>query len=68
MKYDEVKEWENTFNTVSAVNSRGETYDAFKKRKAEKLLDEVEKKFPGLRNCYSCLLHGYAAFFPGLYW
>ena len=51
MKYDEVKEWEHTFNTVSAVNNRGETYEAFKKRKAEKLLDEVEKKFPGLRDC-----------------
>ena len=51
MRYDEVKEWEHTFNTVSSVNSRGETYDDFKKRKAEKLLDEVEKKFPGLRNC-----------------
>ena len=50
MKYEEVKEWEHTFNTVSAVNSRGETYDEFKKRKAEKLLDEVEKKFPDLRN------------------
>jgi all-trans-retinol 13,14-reductase len=51
MKYEEVKEWEKTFNTASAVNNRGETYDAFKKRKAEKLLDEVEKKFPGLRDC-----------------
>ena len=55
MRYEEVKEWEHTFNTVSSVNSRGETYDAFKKRKTEKLLDEVEKKFPGLRDCiYSC--------------
>ncbi len=51
MHYEEVKEWQHTFNTVSAINHRGETYDAFKKRKAEKLLDEVEKKFPGLRNC-----------------
>ncbi len=51
MKYDDVKEWEQTFNTVDTVNSRGETYEAFKKRKAEKLLDEVEKKFPGLRKC-----------------
>jgi len=51
MKYDEVKAWAHTFNTVSAVNSRGETYDDFKKRKAEKLLDEVGKKFPGLREC-----------------
>jgi all-trans-retinol 13,14-reductase len=51
MKYEDVKEWQQTFNTTLAVNSRGETYDAFKKRKAEKLLDEVEKKFPGLRHC-----------------
>jgi all-trans-retinol 13,14-reductase len=51
MRYDEVKEWEHTFNTADAVNSRGETYDHFKKRKAEKLLDEMEKKFPGLRAC-----------------
>jgi len=51
MRYEEVKEWEHTFNTVSAVNNRGETYEAFKKRKAEKLLDEVEKKFPGIRDC-----------------
>ncbi len=51
MKYDEVKEWAHTFNTTSAVNHRGETYDEFKKRKAEKLLDELEKKFTGLRAC-----------------
>jgi len=51
MRYDEVKEWEHTFNTVSAVNDRGETYEAFKKRKAEILIDEAEKKFPGLNNC-----------------
>ncbi|HMJ46593.1 MAG TPA: NAD(P)/FAD-dependent oxidoreductase [Ferruginibacter sp.] len=50
MRYDEVKEWENTFNTVSVKNDRGEDYDTFKKRKAEILLDCVEEKFPGLRH------------------
>lgn len=50
MKYEEVKEWEGTFNTVSAEAGRGESYDAFKKRKAEKLIDLVEKQFPGLRD------------------
>ncbi|MEO8584432.1 MAG: all-trans-retinol 13,14-reductase, partial [Flavitalea sp.] len=50
MKYDEVKLWENTFNTISAEEDRGESYNEFKKRKAETLLDCVEKKFPGLRN------------------
>ncbi len=51
MKFEEVKDWAHTINTTNVVNDRGESYDAFKKRKAEKLLDEVEKKFPGLRNC-----------------
>ena len=51
MHYDEVKQWEKTFNTVSAAEDRGPEYEAFKKRKAEKLLDCVEEKFPGLRDC-----------------
>ncbi len=51
MKYDEVKQWKNTFNTVSKEEDRGTDYEAFKTRKAEKLLDSVAKKFPGLRNC-----------------
>ena len=50
MRYEEVKQWEDTFNTVSQEEDRGTDYDEFKKRKAEKLLDSVEKKFPGLRN------------------
>jgi all-trans-retinol 13,14-reductase len=50
MRYDEVKAWENTFNTVSAEDNRGEDYETFKKRKAEILLDCVEEKFPGLRD------------------
>jgi all-trans-retinol 13,14-reductase len=51
MKYDEIKKWEYTFNTVSAEEDRGREYEAFKIRKAEKLLDSVEKKFPALRSC-----------------
>ena len=51
MKFDEVRPWAHTFNTVSVKNNRGETYDEFKKRKAERLLDEMEKKFPALRTC-----------------
>jgi all-trans-retinol 13,14-reductase len=49
MRYDEVKQWENSFNTVSAADERGEDYETFKKRKAETLLDCVEEKFPNLR-------------------
>lgn len=51
MKYDEVKQWEQTFNTVAEVEDRGPEYEIFKIRKAEKLLDCVEEKFPGLREC-----------------
>lgn len=51
MRYEEVKQWENTFNTVSTKNDRGNNYDQFKIKKAETLLDKVEEKFPGLRSC-----------------
>jgi all-trans-retinol 13,14-reductase len=49
MRFDEVAQWAGTFNTVSKEEDRGADYDAFKKAKAEKLLDCVEEKFPGLR-------------------
>ncbi len=51
MHYDEVKKWEHTFNTTSKEEDRGEDYEIFKKRKAEKLINEVEKRFPGLKDC-----------------
>jgi len=51
MKFEEVKKWEETFNTVSEKSDRGETYEIFKKEKAEVLLTELEKKFPNIREC-----------------
>jgi len=51
MKYEEVAQWTTSFNTVSVKEDRGNSYEAFKKKKAEKLLDTVEEKFPGIRNC-----------------
>lgn len=50
MKYDEMKAWENTFNTTAEKNDRGESYDEFKSRKAERFLQEIEIKFPGIRD------------------
>jgi all-trans-retinol 13,14-reductase len=50
MRYDEVKKWDKTFNTVSSEEDRGQDYEDFKKQKAEILLDCVEEKFPGLRD------------------
>ena len=49
MKYEEVEQWSPTRNTVSHVEDRGEAYEAFKTRKAEILLDYIERKFPGIR-------------------
>jgi all-trans-retinol 13,14-reductase len=47
MKFDDVKQWAHTFNTVSDEVSRGDDYEQFKKEKAEKLFALVEKRFPG---------------------
>ena len=51
MKYEDVKEWEHTFNTTADEHDRGETYENFKTRKAERFLQEIEIKFPGIRDC-----------------
>lgn len=51
MRYDEVKQWENSFNTVAEKDFRGEEYERFKAEKTEILLNELEKKFPNLREC-----------------
>lgn len=50
MKYDEVKKWAKSFNTVSNEENRGKDYEDFKIQKANKLIDLVQQKFPGLRN------------------
>lgn len=51
MHYDEVAQWEDTFNTVADKNERGESYIEFKKKKTEIFLIELEKKFPNIREC-----------------
>ena len=51
MHYDEVKPWVDTFNTVANKNQRGQTYEEFKDEKAEKLIKELELKFPNIRDC-----------------
>lgn len=51
MHYSEVEPWQDTFNTVSKEQDRGKTYEAFKKYKAEILLDCVAERFPGFKDC-----------------
>tara|TARA_B110000285_G_scaffold208885_1_gene249434 strand:- start:3069 stop:4610 length:1542 start_codon:yes stop_codon:yes gene_type:complete len=51
MNYDEVKEWDDTFNTVAKKGVRGETYEAFKKKKEQQVIDRLEERFPNIREC-----------------
>jgi all-trans-retinol 13,14-reductase len=50
MKYEEVEAWKESFSTIPRnVENRGEGYDQFKAKKAEKLLDMLESQYPGVR-------------------
>jgi all-trans-retinol 13,14-reductase len=51
MKYEDLKAWEQTFNTTAEESDRGESYETFKSQKTEKFLLEIELKFPGIRDC-----------------
>ncbi|MDR7369734.1 NAD(P)/FAD-dependent oxidoreductase [Flavobacterium aquidurense] len=51
MKFDDVLPWTETFNTTVQKNDRGERYEEFKSRKSSKFLDEIEIKFPGIKDC-----------------
>lgn len=49
MHYEDLKEWDNTFNTVAEETSRGESYEEFKERKAQAIFARLETKFPDIR-------------------
>ena len=51
MRFEEVKKWRHTFNTVANKSGRGSDYEDFKKEKIEMFIDEIEKKFPLIRSC-----------------
>jgi all-trans-retinol 13,14-reductase len=51
MRFEDVKKWEHTFNTVTDESSRGEDYETFKKERAEILFNLVERQFPGFKSC-----------------
>ena len=58
MRYEEVKKWENSFNTVTEESGRGEAYENFKRERAERLFDFAEKWIPGLKDA---IAHYYVA-------
>jgi len=51
MKFSDVETWKDTFNTIAEENERGESYEDFKTRKANRFLEEIELKFPGIKDC-----------------
>lgn len=52
MRYSEVKEWKDTFNTIPHnKNKRAVDYQKFKAKKIEQLLVALEEKFPDIRSC-----------------
>ncbi len=50
MRFEEVAKWEKSFNTVLTPDTRGEEYENFKKRKAEKLISVASERFPALKD------------------
>lgn len=45
MKYSDVKKWEN-----SRIGNRGAEYNDFKAQRTEKMLQSLERQFPGIKN------------------
>ena len=50
MRYEEVAQWQDTYNTAGQPTERGADYEAFKRRKAEALLKKVYLRFPALKD------------------
>jgi all-trans-retinol 13,14-reductase len=58
MRFDECEKWANTKNIIpNQTNFRGDDYEAFKIEKAEKILNVLEERLPGIKSkihTYSC--------------
>lgn len=52
MTFEEVEQWQDTYNVDVNENSgnRGETYEEFKERKAQLIIDKLEKKYPNFKD------------------
>ncbi|MFN3405245.1 MAG: phytoene desaturase family protein [Cytophagaceae bacterium] len=51
MKYDDVKPWEDTFHTIPKHRTnRSESYEEFKERKCQEIIDVVNERFPNFRS------------------
>lgn len=50
MRFDEVAQWADTFNTIAEPGERNEAYERFKRAKEEQVIEKVEMVFPGIRD------------------
>lgn len=48
MSFESVEPWANSHNTTANPEDRGPEYEAFKKKHAELLLQNMEQRFPGI--------------------
>lgn len=49
MQYQDVDAWKDTFHTTSEKEDRGPGYEKFKQEKAEKMLNQIGKIYPDIR-------------------
>ena len=49
MHYDEVKQWEGTYNTVAEQGERGGSYEEFKEQKLKAVIDKLERVVPSIK-------------------
>src|SRR5262249_33903994 len=70
MRYDEVRPWVETFNTVAEPEPRGADYEEFKEKKYRRLMQRVAERFPRLSQDvagpHPRLMPGVAEPVPGL--
>jgi len=51
MQYSEVAQWADTYNTIPRnITDRGDGYDEFREDRAQRIIVELEKKWPDLRS------------------
>jgi all-trans-retinol 13,14-reductase len=64
MHFNEIEKWADTRSTIpNQVEFRGEGYEEFKRIKSEKIIDFLEKRFPGIRS----QIHSHSASSPLTY-
>ncbi|SFB05817.1 phytoene desaturase family protein [Algoriphagus aquimarinus] len=51
MNYEEVRKWENSFNTTLSESERSGEYVKFKREKAEELIAALSTVYPGFTDC-----------------